>query len=86
MLVTLVVTLYTARVVLHTLGVSDFGLFNVIGGVITMLSFITSAMAAASERFLAYDLGKKDFDNLNKTFSMTMNIYILFIKFYFSLI
>lgn len=79
MLVTLLVTLYTARVILNTLGVSDFGLYNVIGGVITMLSFITSAMAAASEMFLAYDLGKKDFKNLNKTFSTTVTIYFLFI-------
>jgi O-antigen/teichoic acid export membrane protein len=78
MLVSLFVTLYTARVVLNTLGVSDFGLYNVIGGVITLLAFITSAMAAASERFLAYDLGKRDMTNLNKTFSMTMTIYIVF--------
>lgn len=79
MLVTMFVSLYTARVVLNSLGVSDFGLYNVIGGVITMLGFITSAMASASERFLAYDIGKKDFIKLNKTFNTTITIYFIFI-------
>lgn len=79
MLITLFVTLYTSRIVLETLGFVDFGLYNLVGGIIILLSFITNSMASASQRFLAYDLGKKDFEKVNKTFSMTVTIYIIFI-------
>ncbi len=78
MLITMVVSLYTSRVVLNTLGVNDFGIYNVVGGVVAMFGFITNTMASASQRFLAYEIGRKDEEKLRKTFSVTVTIYLLF--------
>ena len=58
MILTLVVTLYTSRVVLNVLGVEDFGIYNVIGGVVTMMAFLSGAMSSATQRFLSFELGK----------------------------
>ena len=58
MLLTLGVTLYTSRVVLNNLGVEDFGIYNVVGGVVTMMAFLSGAMSSASQRFLAFELEK----------------------------
>ena len=54
MFITTIVGLYTSRVVLNTLGVTDFGIYHVVGGIITMASFLNSAMVAASQRFLSF--------------------------------
>ena len=75
--VTLVVSLYTSRVILNVLGVVDFGLFNVVGGIVTMLSFINSTMSAGTQRFLSFELGTKNFPQLKKTFSALLTIHIL---------
>lgn len=77
MLVVMVVTLYTSRVILNALGVSDYGIYNVVGGVVTMMSFINGAMSSASSRFLTYALGSGDQDKLNETFSASLNLHIL---------
>ena len=53
MLLTILVGLYTSRVVLNTLGISDYGVYNIVGGVVTMLAFLNSAMVAASQRFIS---------------------------------
>lgn len=58
MLLTIVVGLYTSRVVLNTLGISDYGVYNVVGGIVTMLSFLNSALAATSKRFISFALGR----------------------------
>ncbi|MDU0808910.1 hypothetical protein [Aquirufa regiilacus] len=71
------VSLYTVRVVLNTLGVVDYGIYNVVGGVVTMFSFLSGTMASASQRFFAFELGRKNYEQLKMIFSMTMNIYIL---------
>ena len=55
----MVVSLYTSRIVLQVLGVEDFGIYNVVGGVVTMFSFITGTMGSASQRFLAFDMAKE---------------------------
>lgn len=73
----IVVSLYTVRIVLRILGVEDYGIFNVVGGVVSMFGFLSSAMANASQRFFAFDLGRKDNDNLQKTFSLSVIIYLL---------
>jgi Na+-driven multidrug efflux pump len=70
------ISLYTSRVVLDVLGVEDFGIYGLIGGVILMFSFITSSMSTATSRFLAYMLGKGDQKNLQKTFSSALTIHI----------
>lgn len=77
MLLTMLVTLYTSRVVLRLLGVSDFGIFNVVGGVATMFSFLNSAMTSGTQRFLAFELGKKNLEEFQKVFSITLSIHIL---------
>lgn len=73
----LLISLYTSRVILAALGVVDFGIYNVVAGVVGMFSFLSSSMAAAVQRFFSFELGKHDYDKLQKTFSMTLVIYIL---------
>ena len=60
MFFTMGVSLYTSRVVLNTLGVEDFGVYSVVGGIVTLFSFFNSAMTSATQRFLAFDLGKNE--------------------------
>jgi len=75
-ILTLGVGLYTSREVLTQLGVSDFGIYNVVGGVIVLFIFIKSAMYSATSRFFTFDLGKGDFEQLKKTFSLSVIIHI----------
>lgn len=77
MLLTMAVTLYTSRVVLQTLGVDDFGIYSVVAGFVTMLGFLNSAMSSATQRFLAFELGKEGQKDVRGIFSMSMNIHIL---------
>lgn len=77
MLLTMAVTLYTSRVVLQTLGVDDFGIYHVVAGFVTMLGFLNSAMSSATQRFLAFELGKAGDKDVRGIFSMSLNIHIL---------
>lgn len=77
MLVTMLVSLYTARVVLNVLGVVDYGVYSVVGGIVTMCSFISSTMASTSMRFFSYELGYGNMSRLKETFAATVNIYFL---------
>lgn len=77
MLFMLVVGLYTSRVVLQTLGVQDFGIYNVVGGVIAMIGFLQGSLGAASSRYITYDLGKGDIDVMKKTFGNIITIHLL---------
>ncbi|WP_226564834.1 lipopolysaccharide biosynthesis protein [bacterium 19NY03SH02] len=79
MFLTLGVTLYTSRVVLNSLGVEDFGIYNVVGGVVTMMAFLSGAMSSATQRFLSFELGKKDTVQLHNVFKMSINIHWLII-------
>lgn len=72
----MLVSLYTSRVILNTLGVEDFGIYNVVGGVVSMFAFFNSAMSSATQRFLSYEIGKGDFVQLRKTFNATQVIHI----------
>ena len=76
MFLTLLVTLYTSRVVLKALGVSDYGLYSIVGGVVSMFGFFNMAMASATQRFLSFEIGAKNFIKLNKTFVTSINIHI----------
>ena len=69
MFVSLAISFYTSRIVLKALGVSDYGIYNVVGGVIVMISTLTGALGGAKSRFLTFALGKKDMENLKTTFS-----------------
>lgn len=77
MFLTMAVTIYTSRVVLNTLGIEDFGIYNVVGGVVTMFTFINSAMAGATQRFLTFELGKQNFEKLHKIFCTSIFIHVL---------
>jgi O-antigen/teichoic acid export membrane protein len=76
MILTMLVSLYTSRVILNTLGVEDYGIYNVVGGVVSMFAFFNSAMSSATQRFLSYEIGKGDFEQLRKTFNATQIIHI----------
>lgn len=69
-------SLYTSRVVLLALGVSDYGIYNLVAGFVTMLGFLNGAMSAATQRYLSFDLGLKDEGKLQNTFSTTLVIHI----------
>lgn len=72
----IVISLYSSRVILATLGIEDYGIYNVVGGIALMFSFITTTMASASQRFLSYDIAQGDEERLSQTFSLTMLSYI----------
>ena len=76
MLLVMCITLYTSRVILHTLGASDYGVYSVVGGIVVMFSFMTGSLAGATSRFLSFDLGKGDYEQIKCTFSASLNIYL----------
>lgn len=76
MLFMMAVSLYTSRVVLQTLGVENFGIYNVVGGVVAMFSVISGSLSAAISRFITYELGKGDKDQLIRIFSSSVTIQI----------
>lgn len=78
MFIMVIISLYTSRVVLKTLGVEDFGINNVVGGVITFLGFLTGSLAGASSRFITVALGKGDYRELKNTFNNIVFIHGLF--------
>lgn len=78
-LFSLFVSLYTVRIVLNVLGVVDYGIYNVVGGIITMFSFLSSTMATSTQRYLSFELGKNRNISANKVFSMSLNIYVIII-------
>lgn len=77
MLFMMAVSLYTSRVILNTLGVVDYGINNVVGGVIAMLGFLTGSLGAASSRYITYDLGKGDMTMMKKTFGNILSIHFI---------
>lgn len=77
MLFTMAVSLYTSRVVLNTLGVEDFGVYNVVGGVVAMFGFINGSMSSATQRYITFALGKGDKTWLQTVFSTTLQIHTL---------
>ena len=76
MLLSVVVSLYTSRVVLEVLGVEDYGIYGVVGGVVAMFSFLNSTMAGATSRFLTFEMGLGDENRLKATFSSALIIHI----------
>ena len=76
MLLLMAVSLYTSRVVLNALGIEDFGIYNVVGGVVTIFAVISGSLSAAISRFITFELGKGDSNNLRKTFSAAVTIQL----------
>lgn len=79
MLIKMLVSLYTSRVVLEYLGITDYGIYNVVGGIVTLFGFIVGPMTISVQRFLSFELGKKERDNtqINTIFSMAIFIHII---------
>lgn len=77
MFVMMLTALFTSRIVLDVLGASDYGLNNIIGGVVVLFSFLNSALLSATQRFLNFHLGRQDYKQTNVVFCMSMNTYIL---------
>lgn len=78
MFITVGISFYTSRVVLKNLGVSDYGVYNVVGGFVSMFYIITQAMSGSISRFLTMELGANNIKRLNDTFCMSINIQLLF--------
>ena len=77
MLVSMAVSLYTSRVLLEALGVSDFGIYNVICGIVVLISIISNSMSAATQRFITFELGRGDLQRASNTFSTSMSIHLV---------
>lgn len=77
MIFIMLVSLYTSRVILNALGVEDFGIYNVVGGVVAMFTVLSGSLSAAISRFITYELGKGDKGKLNKIFSASVTIQLL---------
>ena len=75
MLLTMAIELYTSRVVLAELGISDYGLYSVVGGIVTMFTFINGSLNAGTQRFLTFELGRGNIVQLKKIFSTAIVIY-----------
>jgi O-antigen/teichoic acid export membrane protein len=74
-LLILFVSLYTVRIVLNVLGVEEYGLYNVVAGLVALCSFLPSALASATQRFFSFALGQSDKARLYKTFSVNLVLY-----------
>lgn len=70
------ISLYTSRVILNVLGVENYGIYNAVGGVVTMFSVISGALSSAISRYITFELGSGDTNRLQKIFSMSINIQI----------
>ncbi len=77
MVVLLVVGLFTSRVTLDALGISDYGIYNVVGGIVTMFVFINYAMVNSTQRYITFEIGKDNTEKLKKVFSTSINIHAL---------
>lgn len=76
-IVILLISLYTSRVVLDSLGETDFGIYNLVGGVIVLFAFMTDAMSSATQRYLSYEIGKNNISEAHRIFSMSISIHIM---------
>lgn len=74
--VSMVVSLYTSRKILEALGVEDFGILNVVGGIIALMAFINGSMSVATQRYLTYELGREGGGNFNRVFNMSVKVHL----------
>lgn len=75
-IITLIVSFYSARVVLDVVGVDDYGIYTVVAGVVILVALVNNSMVEATQRFLTYELGKSDMARVAQTFCMCMTIHI----------
>ena len=77
MMFTMIVSLFTSRIILQKLGVDDYGIYQAVGGIVGFLSFVNGALATGSSRFLTFALGENNLDKLKRTFATTLNVHII---------
>ena len=77
MVLVMCVGFFTSRIVLETLGIDDYGIYNIVGSVVVFLSFFRNALDNATYRYLTFDLGKGNLKQLRKTFAMTINAHVI---------
>lgn len=75
--VIMLVTLYTSRIVLNSLGIDDFGIYNIVGGISVFLAFLNASAVSATQRFLNFELESGSAQNLRRLFSMCVNIHAI---------
>lgn len=73
----ILINLYTSRVILQSLGVEDYGIYNVVGGMVSMFTMLSNTMASASQRFITFTLGENDYDKLRKVFITSVTLHIV---------
>lgn len=76
-LITMVISLFTSRVILQNLGVEDYGIYTVVGGFVSMFAIISSTLTGTTQRYLTYEIGKKENSDPQRVFGISMNIHIL---------
>lgn len=79
MLFVMLAGLYTVRVVLAALGETDYGIYNVVGGIVTMFSFISSSLSSSAQRYFSVCIGENNYKKLNQWFCLNINVFILII-------
>lgn len=77
MLLMMIISLYTSRVILNALGVNDYGIYNVVGGVVAMFSILSGTLSAAVSRFITFALGKGEIEYMKKVFTNCVNVQLL---------
>lgn len=75
MFITMAIGIYASRIVLRVLGASDYGIYNVVGGVVTMFTMVSAALQTGTQRYLNYAMGENDFEKLKRTFSIAFGIH-----------
>lgn len=75
--ITMAVQLYTSRIVLDALGVDDYGIYNIVGSVIVMFTFVSWPLTAAIQRFFSYELGKTGDSDINKVFNISLVAFLI---------
>ena len=77
-MLTMVITLFTSRIVLDSLGVDNYGIYNVVGGIVAMFAVVTGSLSTAISRYLTFELGRGNQDKLKRIFSTSLNILFVF--------
>ena len=77
MIVVMLVGLYTSRVIIEALGKTNFGIYDAVGGIVLMVSFISSTMSGACQRYYSYEMGKGNLEELKKVFSISLSVFLL---------
>ncbi len=76
MLFVMLVNLYTSRIILKNLGIEDYGIYNVVGGIVTMFTFLNGSLGSATSRYITFELGRKNFGRLSSVFNVALIIHI----------